>query len=296
MSDSDILIDADEQAGETPVYKTLEPVERERSSRFVRTFDSAPQGLICPHFYELHLTKGCPYNCDYCYLRTSSHDNFRPILFTNPWKKIEQELESFTQGVFNTGERADSLAFYNDNTIKAIKYFSRQKEKYLLLLTKSDNHELFKTLKPSKNVIVSFSVNCNEAAEQFEHCAPPPRKRLKAARKLIEAGWRVRIRLDPVIEEIGLKFYKDICKDISEVEAERVTVGTLYQVPGTAQTNLFHLLIESPEGILRYPDQYRYNIYVRIAEWLGFEPSICQEAMKIWKKLGWKFQGCNCTE
>ncbi len=115
---------------------------------------------------------------------------------------------------------------------------------------------------------------------------------------MAELGWRVRIRLDPIILESGLASYETICKQISAIRPERVTLGTLRQYPG-----LFNFLPNAPrkglakcqDGRMRYSVLDRVNTYKQIALWLGFQPSLCKETQEVWDTLGWEFEGCNCT-
>ena len=69
---------------------------RERKSKFVKLFDKTPPGVCCPHFYELVLSNGCPYDCSYCYLRLTFRGNTQPTLFVNGWEKVKSDLRSGT--------------------------------------------------------------------------------------------------------------------------------------------------------------------------------------------------------
>ncbi|MEW6446657.1 MAG: radical SAM protein [Bacillota bacterium] len=273
-------------------------LQRERKSNFVRLFTKTPDTVCCPHFYELILSNGCPYDCSYCYLRLTFRGNKQPVLFTNNWQTVLREIKAVREGVFSTGELADSLAVLPPLLPTAIEYFRSQSSRYLLLTTKSCNIGLFQELEPSSQVIISFSINAPVIAAKFERLAPPPMKRLKAAAELLERGWRVRIRLDPVIWEADSNSYSSICREIAALQPERVTVGTLRQYPG-----LFRFapeaprkgLSKAPDGRMRYHPSVRLHIYQRIAEWLGFQPALCKETNEIWDSLGWTFEGCNCT-
>jgi len=66
---------------------------RERKSSFVKLFDKTAPQVMCPHFYELVLSNGCPYRCDYCYLRLTFRGNTRPTVFDNDWAGVQEELE-----------------------------------------------------------------------------------------------------------------------------------------------------------------------------------------------------------
>jgi spore photoproduct lyase len=272
---------------------------RLRKSSFVRLFDKTPDGVVCPHFYELVLSNGCPFGCTYCYLKLTFRGNSKPTLFTNDWTLVQREIEAVRAGVFSTGELADSLAVIPPLLQPAIEYFRSQQSRYLLLVTKSSNTEIMKAGPPTKQVIVSFSVNSSTSADKYEIGPPTPMHRLEAAQELKDLGWRVRIRIDPVIIDSGIEPYKGICKEVARLQPELVTVGTLRQYPG-----LFRFANEAPrrglsrswDGRMRYSISERLRVYEQIADWLGFQPSLCKETDEVWARLGWEFKGCNCTE
>jgi spore photoproduct lyase len=273
-------------------------IRRDRKSKFVRLFDKTPPDVFCPHFYELVLSNGCPYNCSYCYLKLTFRGKTEPVLFQNGWEKVKAELDATGNGVFSTGELADSLAITPPLLPKAMEYFAIQDNKLLLLVTKSTNIEILRSCKPSPSLLVSFSINSISGAAMYETNAPHPHKRLEAAKELINLGWRVRIRIDPIMLECGLESYKPICKEIAAMNPERVTVGTLRQYPG-----LFRFLPHAPrkglskaqDGRMRYSISDRIDTYKQISEWLGSQPSLCKETNEVWNTLGWQFTGCNCT-
>jgi len=273
-------------------------VKRIRKSPFVKLFDKTPPDVVCPHFYELILSNGCPFDCLYCYLKLTFRGNKSPVIFTNPWSQVERELLKVSKGVFSTGELADSLAIVPDLLKPALEWFSRQTTRYILLTTKSVNISVLKAYKPSPQIIVSFSINALEAWERFEKKTPSPLKRLKAAEELKALGWRVRIRLDPVCLEVGLKKYKEICFAIKDLDPEVITVGTLRHYPGLFRFEKFaprNGLKKAPDGRMRYPLEERLKAYDKIAQWLGRQPALCKETIEVWQKLGWKFKECNCT-
>ena len=271
---------------------------RERKGKFVKLFDKTPPEVCCPHFYELVLSNGCPYDCSYCYLKLTFRGNTQPTLFINGWEKVKSEIDAVPHGVFSTGELADSLAVLPPLLPKCIDYFLGLDSKILLLVTKSINVNILKQRSPNNQIILSFSVNSAPAAEKFEKSAPRPDKRLETAAEMIRLGWRVRIRLDPVILECGIEHYEPVCRQIADIRPEIVTVGTLRQYPG-----LFRFAPSAPrkglsrakDGRMRYPVDERLRAYEKISSWLGFQPSLCKETEEVWEALGWKFAGCNCT-
>jgi len=221
------------------------------------------------------------------------------VLFVNPWRRVREEIEAVPQGVFSTGELADSLAIIPPLLPRALDYFSTQETRTLLLVTKSANVGILLGRQASPRVIVSFSVNNERVHQLYEHATPPPSVRLEAARVLKSKGWRVRIRIDPIILENGCEDYRELCHRVAELEPEMVTIGTLRQYPGLHNFSPDAPrggLERAPDGRLRYPATIRIETYQRIAEWLGFQPALCKETADVWRSLGWSFSGCNCTE
>ncbi len=271
---------------------------RERKSKFVKLFDKTPAGVVCPHFFELVLSNGCPYNCSYCYLKLTFRGKTQPTLFDNNWAQVREELDRVDHGVFSTGELADSLAVPPPLLEPAVDYFKGQNGKYLLLVTKSDNISVLKRSIPDHHVIVSFSLNSDSAWGRYEQGTPNPDRRLSAAATLREEGWRIRIRLDPVIVQAGMKDYEKLCRKIVRLEPEIVTIGMLRQYPGVhafSPSAPRDGLRRAEDGRMRYEHKLRVETYQRVAEWLGTTPSLCKETKSVWGDLKWKFHGCNCT-
>ena len=274
-----------------------EVLARPRKSGFIRPFDGTA-GLVCNKFYWLILSNGCPFNCQYCYLRLILGGRHGPAVFTNPWPEVERQLEIIPRGVFSTGDLADSLAVTPPLLKPAIEYFRRQTHKFLFLTTKSANIKMLLGMRPTPQVWISFSVNAVKSWELFERKTPHPEERLAAAWRLKEAGWRVRIRIDPVIPEVAISHYREVAQKVSGLAPERVTVGVLKhfpRLPRCRREGPRKQLAESHNGIKRYPSHLKARIFNSLAEWLGFQPAVCRETPGLWEELGWKSNGCNCT-
>lgn len=273
-------------------------VRKARKSSLVRPCHQSLAGVVCNRFYELLLSSGCPFNCHYCYLQLTHGGDHGPVQFTNPWPEVEKQLDRIPGGVFSSGEWADSLATHPPLLSPAIAYFRRQQDKFLFLTTKSANLSPLLDMEPTAQVWVSFSLNAVPAWERFEHRTPHPYERLEAAQTLQEAGWRVRVRLDPIIQEIGLEHYRDIVERLRRLGPERVTAGTLRKLPGLPHwpkkpSPEGHYT--APNGVNHYPAPLRADIYRRLADWLGFRPGLCRETHDLWERLGWEVTDCNCT-
>lgn len=274
-----------------------------RKAKLVAAFPPSTQ-VRCPGFFKLVLSNGCPYKCSYCYLKGTLRSQKYVRLFNNPWPKVEAELQKAGPGIFNTGELGDSLAIEPPLLKPAIEYFRGQDAQTMLLVTKAGQSavDILGKLEPTPQVIVSFSINDPLASTAFEHGAPRFSSRLGAARALIDSGWRVRVRLDPILLTPATtpRHYLDIAHELSRsLGPVRFTIGSLrpYRaVAGQMPPALKEGLELAPDGRMRYSIAKRIEAYQAVADGLGYQPALCKEPKEIWQKLGWQFAGCNCTK
>ncbi|MBM4041828.1 MAG: hypothetical protein FJ290_25300 [Planctomycetes bacterium] len=289
---------------------------RERKSKFVDIFRTTPVNTVCPNFYVLAHADGCSFapQCSYCYLKSSFWFLRSPEVFTNFDKMsveikawlARDELESY---VLNMGNLSDSLVFEEARplTVALVELFRAEAEAKgrrhtLLLVTKGGTREcgpLFETA-PCRNVVVSFSVNSPEAARDHERGAAPVEDRFEAARQLKAKGWRVRMRIDPMI--LGYDYGWTI-EEVKALGPERVTIGTLraeHSLPKYVENGLFEALVPpaTPRGLARYPREQRLALYRQAIEALrGTCPlGLCEETPDIWDALGLDkaAKSCNC--
>lgn len=291
-------------------------VTRERKSKFVEIFRTTPTKTVCPNFYVLAHANWCTFapRCSYCYLKSSFWYLKEQQAFTNI-DKMEQEIvawiarEDLESYVLNMGNLSDSLSFEDARPLvsRLVKVFREEAEAKgrkhaLLLVTKGGNREcrsLF-AAEPCRNVIISFSVNSPEAARRYEKGAAPVSDRLKAAGRLKSSGWRIRIRIDPMM--LGFD-YGWLIEQVRRLAPERITLGSLRaeaNLPRFTEDGLFADLEPSADrrGLSRYPKEQRLALYRHAAKALsGLCPiGLCEETPDVWKALGlntWA-KSCNC--
>lgn len=287
---------------------------RSRRSPFVQLFRTTPPSTVCPNFYVLAHADGCAFAppCEYCYLKSSLWHMRRPRVFTNVDRLFREvrrwiardDLETW---VLNAGNLSDSLAFEQSRPLMAqlVAVFREEaagRPHTLLLVTKGGERECADLLsaQPCPNVIVSFSVNHPAAARRYEKGAATVAERLRAAAALRAAGWRVRIRIDPMIAGYP---YATLARRVRAVHPERVTLGTL-----RAETSLLRFAsceafrrLEpplAPRGLARYPLTLRLTLYrPMVRAFRGVcTIGLCEETPDIWTKLGLdpSRPTCNC--
>jgi hypothetical protein len=158
-------------------------------------------------FWLLAWSNGCMYDCSYCWLKA-----YHPW----PWTEIHiaekpsitKTLRKFCKRIggsqlLNAGELCDSFIAPEYISFMATKLHNYNLEfgrrHRLLLLTKSADPKVLLQSAYQDVVVYSVSVNTETMAKQLEHGAPSPNKRIHAAMRVKEAGYEVRVRVDPII-------------------------------------------------------------------------------------------------
>lgn len=97
------------------------------------------------------------------------------------------------------------------------------------MLTKSDNVNDILNFHHNRHTIIAWSMNNDRVSRKFEIGAPTFERRLKAARKVQQDGYPLRIRLDPIVPFDGWQkgYAKTVKRIFEEIYPERITLGTL---------------------------------------------------------------------
>ena len=294
---------------------------RDRSSPFIEQFQH-PIGR-CTKFYKLTAYNNCNFWCEYCYLYLTFRTQPISTHFVN-YEKMYAEIEKFDKAripkslkVLNLGELGDPLAVdYITGFAKQIISFMPEHATAtrLLFLTKSDCVDEILKLNHGEQSIISFSVNTEKVFQELEHRTASPESRLTAAEKVQQAGYEVRLRIDPVIlYSTWEKDYSELVDKIFQfVRPTRITIGEYRPSNGLAN----HIGLRFPDspllrinkglvkegGKLRYPENQRVKMFRLIAEKIrrtdpAVDISLCKEPPSIWKAVGLNVKGlsCNCV-
>jgi spore photoproduct lyase len=293
---------------------------RNRTSSFIDQFQH-PIGR-CAKFHKLTTYNNCNFWCEYCYLYLTFRNMPISTHFVN-YDKMFREIVSFDKTnipdmlrVLNLGELCDPLAVeditgFSEEVIPFVAKETRRTK--LLFLTKSDNIDSLLNLEHGGRSIMSFSVNTDKVYQQLEHRTASPEARLKAAKKLQQAGYEIRLRIDPVI--LYSTWEKDYAylveKIFTYIKPERITIGEYRPSKGLAS----HIGSRFPESSLlkihsglindgsklRYPDEHRLTMFRVIIDAIKkhdkmVKIALCKEDTKIWKNLAMHLNGlqCNC--
>ncbi len=282
-------------------------------SHYIELLRSTPVKTVCPNFYLFDHARGCNFNCSYCFLRDIEYNRKERRLFDDTDKLFaelgawiaQDDLETY---LANAGNMTDALSFEKERPlwgqlIEFMRERAKGKPHTLLVVTKAglDLCDAFLTHAPCDSIIVSFSINSPDAARDHEPGAATPEARFAAAHELKKLGWRVRLRLDPMIHGYA---YDWVIEETAGLRPERVTLGTLRAdptlLPEVRDVPIFRELEEPDSGsIARYPRAVRMAMYKQAVDGLKDITSIglCEETEDVWLELGLDAENktCNCN-
>lgn len=306
--------------------KKLKLVKTVGDGSIITRFDKTPlpnesTDVVCPHFMELKWANGCPFDCAWCYLKgTFRFLSTKTCPRYKDRDKIRDHLLSFfdetvsngyPKEVLNTGELADSLMDEsNGNPFSKfiIDLFENQQKHKVLFLTKTVNVKNLLKIPSNYCPIVSFTLNAKMVSDSWEHKAPKTKLRINAARKLDDVGYKVRLRIDPMVPVDGWdKHYTELIDDIfSSLTPERITIGSLRGLQSTINNatdkSWVSYLSERSNWGRKIDFQTRFEMYSKIINYMkdnhGFKRvAMCKETIEMWDKLGMNYKEitCNCV-
>lgn len=300
----------------------------------VDSFTMPDDRMKCPHFERLKLaSNGCFYQCDWCYLKLTYRAAFPFITVRPEYDFIKSQLRKRLKRTpgqpvfFNSGELADSLSMEHLTMAgrEFIPFFAQSGNGYLFMLTKSDNVDHILNLPHNGHTVIAWSLNNDVVSKRFEIGAPSFERRLKAAQKVQQAGYPVRLRLDPIVPIEGWKkSYADTVQKIfANVQPERMTLGTLrfeegfYKMRDTfftsgpelpailgGMTPMFDPKIfpdskRPKSGKYSFSEEMRADIFRfiidEIRKYSDCKIALCKESSSVWELTGLPLSKCSCV-
>lgn len=194
------------------------------------------------NFYYSVPMQNCLYDCEYCYLQgmyTSAH----LVCFVNQDEMIQRAIELKTE----IGPLYICIAYDNDilaleNLLGVartwIEGLRQEPDITVEIRTKSANFRALKDVAMAPNIILAWTLSPHNVIERFEAKTPPLRARLSSMTAALEAGWRVRLCLDPLLP----------------IKAWRESYGELFQE--LDRQELWERIEDASYGLFRMPKQF----------------------------------------
>ena len=184
------------------------------------------------NFFYTPSMLNCLYDCEYCYLQ-GMYQSANIVLFVNTedfFAQLQEHLNKPTLVAISYD--TDLLAFDPLNQVTQWLNFAQiQENMHIELRTKSANYRPLQKLKPNDRVTIAWTLSPQSVIEKYEHKTPSLKNRLNAIKILSEAGWKIRICFDPMLDiENFSEIYEPFVDEVfSEIEADKLsqcTIGT----------------------------------------------------------------------
>jgi len=186
------------------------------------------------NYYFSHLLN-CLYDCRYCFLQ-GMYPSAHYLLFVN-FENFEQEIKKVTNNNsdpswFFSGYDCDSLALESVTGFAEhfLPFFNKLTNSWIEIRTKSVATQVLQKMNPLSNAVVAFSFTPDEVSQQIEYGVPPVSSRVKAMKKLAELGWKLGLRIDPLIhcQDFELRYrklFEEIFESVPEESIHSVSLG-----------------------------------------------------------------------
>lgn len=223
------------------------------------------------NFYFSHMLN-CLYDCRYCFLqgmfRSANYVVF--VNYEDFFEAIDRRLEE-TPGEavwFFSGYDCDSLALESLTRFAGefLEFFAHRPRAWLELRTKSTQIRSLLERPALDNCVVAFSFTPDAAHARLERGVPSVDGRVEAMKNLAARGWRLGLRLDPLLWS---EHYEDEYTRLVDRLVEAVPVENLHSVsfgpfrlPPEFHRRMAKLLprerllngaLESVDGMVSYP-------------------------------------------
>lgn len=200
---------------------------RKNNRRVLNTPES--YGIGGQHNYYFSHMLNCLYDCRYCFLQ-GMYRSAHYVVFVN-YEDFLSDIETSAKqhsepSWYFSGYDCDSLAMEPVTGFMqyALDNFASLNNAYLEIRTKSTQINALLKRQALNNVVVAFSFTPQQTAERLEHKVPSVAKRIAAAKKLQLAGWKIGIRLDPLIstENFDSDYRKLLDQIFSELDGNLI--------------------------------------------------------------------------
>jgi DNA repair photolyase len=237
-----------------------------------------------PFTWTINPYRGCEFGCKYCYARYTHEfmelrgiDDFETEIYAKQWHAphFAEELRridpSETIAIGTATDPYQPAERRYELTRKMLGVFAQEKGRRIYLITKSDliarDIDLFQKIAVNNRISLTITITTADAAlaRLLEPKAPRPELRLRAMKRLTEAGLTVSVNANPVMPMIT---DSDVNLDRVAAAAARAGAvgfhgGLLFLKPCAQRVFFPFLEKEFPKLVKRYHARYAQGAYLK---------------------------------
>jgi len=194
----------------------------------------ASEKTRCCNLYTLDAVERCGFDCTYCSIQSFYSDG--EVRFDPDFQQKLDSLELDPQKRYHigTGQSSDSLMWGNKMGIldSLLSFAENHPNVILEFKTKSDRVEHLLKQKPPANLLLTWSLNPQNFIEGEEHFTASIDRRIKAARRVADHGYKVGFHFHPMVPYQGWKedygeLIHRLTTQFQPEEVVTVSLGTL---------------------------------------------------------------------
>lgn len=229
-------------------------------------------------FYYNALVLNCLYNCSYCYLQ-GMYSSANLVVFVNNEEYIRETKEQLKLSkplYLCISYDTDLLAL--ENTLGYCKewilFANDNPDLIVELRTKSANFKSIANLKPTSNIILAWTLSPESVIAEHEPLTPRLSSRLKNIKEALNAGWEVRLCLDPILnvpnwKSVYSEFVRKIFEEIPGEKLREISLGVFRMNSDyfknskkrRSDSYLYYLPMETHAGVKSYPEELEKEMF-----------------------------------
>lgn len=286
--------------------------------------DPAREHKVCRPCWRIHLQRGCLHRCLYCGLGGMLTTM---VNVDEYWVHLQRLMELHPwQKTFLLDDDADPPGLEPELGAlgELIEYFGTQRDRYLIIHTKTWNTDWLRNLRHNGQTILVWSLSAATQSREIEPRAGTTEQRIEAARVAEAAGYPIRYKFKPIIpvrnwrqeasDAVALALERthpdviSLCTfmwmDVNELKRRLAPVLDLLDPELLAQAEAFAPQVENPQT-QPYPDDVRAAIYDHyLTEIRKHAPdlpvSLSTESFQMWRQFREKLRAsatdyvCGC--
>jgi len=249
--------------------------------------------------YSAHVLN-CPYDCQYCYLQ-GMYNSANVVVFVN----LEDSFAAVETAIANRAEPGEPLrlAISYDTDLLALEgvtgfvgewmdWVKGRCDIEVEIRTKSATTRLLEERVPESAVLFAWTLSPGGVAEAYEWRAPAVDKRLAAMAAAVEAGWRVKLCIDPIIH---VRDWRTAYAGLVGAVRERLPAGSVeavelgvFRLSGDhftrmkkrKATDLLHYPYEHVTNAVSYEKKLRSELMTYVKE--QFKDWILEDKIHLW--------------
>ncbi len=182
--------------------------------------------------FFLRTALNCVFDCEYCYLKGAFRNDF-PVYFVN-YDEIKEQVVDMIARKREEWVEGDIWIYPSNRTdllgAEHLTYFHREFLPFFDTLgwvqvesrTKSTSIKQLLCLPVPKNTEIAYSLSPQSLIDEHEKWTPPVHKRYKAINVLLDAWWRVWLRLMPLLP---VEWYETVYSDFFDELKREVDIS-----------------------------------------------------------------------